>query len=633
MNEQELITKLDSYSEAYYKGGTQITDETFDALEQELRRVNPNSEYFKRNRESSNGYGDKYPHIYSFIGSINKIHTVEESKIFGKKSHFLSAKLDGTSMVAYYENGQLIRALTRGCGNTGLDVTQHYNLITSKYRLSIPKTFTGAIRGEVIFSHSNWEMFKSLHPEAKFPRNSGTGLVNQKTVQPEATLLDYVVYDIVASSTEPRTNFFDVLYSFGFKVASYLISDRDVVPTEDLLKGIYNGWSSVYPMDGLVIRELTSPQYDPEKNIYVYPKNQEAFKFQAEAKVCTVTGIQWGLGRTGKLIPVIQIEPTELSGALVINITGHNAKVIFERQINVGSQITVRRSGEVIPYLDSVVLQKEPALPTHCPYCNSQLSWSDTNVDLLCTNDDCLGKSALKVSNYIKVNCSDIKGIGDSFLDGMLEHFNPSSILDFLTKILIHYQSTTIPTLGNAENGVAKKVIARLTNKNQNLINFLQGLGIKFLGNTFAQEIANSTRARDLFKAILDDKPKDIEVIILEILPGRNAVKDSIIQNRTIISGILELFNNHGLLFEFKNKNDSTGQSLRLYAVTGSLSKPRKEFEEELLSRGWKMTETLSKAEYLINNDNTSNSSKNLKAKELNKPILTEAEFRNKENI
>lgn len=618
---ETMLKQLIRYSEAYYAGKQLIDDESFDALEEEFRKIDPNNDYFKKNRESA-GYGTKYPHIYEFIGSIEKIHSISESKLLSYKDDIsLSAKLDGTSMVAYYKDGRLVHALTRGDGNYGLDVTQHYEAITLKYRLNIPKSFTGAIRGEVVFSNQNWEMFKSIHPEAKMARNSGTGLINQKTAQPEASLLDFITYDVIASPVKVN-NVFQFLLKLGFRVAPYINPGYEA--TEESLKSLFNYWSTLYPLDGIVIRK-DIPEF--RGNLFYLNKQQEAFKFQAETKLCKVTSITWGLGRTGKLIPVIQIEPTELSGALVTNVTGHNAKTILERNINAEAYITVRRSGEVIPYLDEVVTPVVATLPTTCPHCGQPLTWTDTKVDLICTNDDCSGQQFKKMANYILTLCKDIKGVGDSFLEGFISYFKATDIKDLMIKVN-EYKDETITTLGKADNIIAKKVIATLTNKKLSGTDFLQGLGIRFLGNSFATELCNSPLSHKLFTAIKNNNIEEVTKTILDILPGKVALANSISDSTALISAIVGVLTNYEQTLNYKTIEESNEQQIRFYAVTGQVSKPRKEFEAELLSKGWKMTETITKAEFLINEDTASNSGKNLKAKQANKPIITESDFR-----
>ena len=329
----ELVARLEQLSYSYYTGNEEVDDATFDELEDMLRKLDPNNPYFKKNRETVPAYGTKANHIYAFIGSLDKIHSMSESKISGDV--WLSAKLDGTSLVTYFIDGKLDKAVTRGNGKEGMDVTQHYLAVTKKYSVTVPEGFTGAIRGEVVFTFDNWNKFKNIHPEAKAPRNSGTGLINQKEVQPEEKLLDYVIYDIVATN-QPTYTYWDFLEKFNIPLAPHMLIFG---ATDDVLAHYYLEWKLTYPIDGLVLRKATTTfEKLAGSECYIYNKQQQAYKFQAEVKEVEVKGITWQLGRTGKLTPVLNIEPTEMTGAIVSNITAHNAAMValvFERAVGI----------------------------------------------------------------------------------------------------------------------------------------------------------------------------------------------------------------------------------------------------------------------------------------------------------
>lgn len=353
---EEIVAKLQEYSDAYYQGHELISDADFDALEDELRSIDTENSWFKKNRESV--YGAKYPHPYEFVGSIDKIHSLAESKLHDFAIE-VSAKLDGTSMVAYFENGKLVRALTRGDGYYGMDVTPHYLAITKKYPVHVPAWFTGAIRGEVVFTNANWERFKKKYPDAKAPRNSGTGLVNAKEVNEEdEALLDYVIYDVLAVNRDTLTRR-ELLGSFGIPTAPSWMAAFDTL-TEDNLVTLYNDYSQYFPIDGLVLRGIC--QIYEKDGMYHYTKHQEAFKFQAEIKTCTPKGITWQMGRTGKLTPVLNIEPLVLSGAVISNVTLYNIDFV-ERYILPAEEIAVTRSNEVIPKVAFVIINGEKVIP------------------------------------------------------------------------------------------------------------------------------------------------------------------------------------------------------------------------------------------------------------------------------
>lgn len=623
-----IVAQLEVWSDAYYTGVQQVDDKTFDALEDKLFQLDPGNPYFNKNREKPFKYGTKVKHTYDFIGSIDKIHAVMESRVLRTEYPFASAKLDGTSLVVYFKDGKVVNAVTRGNGEEGVDVTPHYNAITKKYKIAIPPTFTGAIRGEVVFSNANWQHFKKLHPEAKLARNSGTGLLNQKVVQPEEALLDYVIYDVIATNIpfQPSLEYmWDFLSQFGYKVAPHAILPPDA--DDNVMDSLYFQWNNIYPCDGLVLR--AQPEAIEEGTIYKYTRDQEAYKFKSEMKVCEVEAITWQLGMTGKLTPVLQIDPVEMGGAIVTNITAHNAKRVKEDKLGIGAIITAQRSGDVIPKLETVVTPaKVVDIPTVCPCCGAPLILSKTQIDLYCENPDCKEVKTLKVINYIKCICEGIKGIGDKFLDAFLKELDAYSIQDLLLTAEAKRGNTFI-TLGNADNEVAKQVLDRLLSPQVNLEKFLRGLGIELLGIEASRKMAGSALIQELFEIIQEadlasDKAK-IEIFkeVQRMLPRQEALSNNVVKNAQLLQEVLYILGDKVFAKATKLIKE------RYYVITGSLSKGRKQIEDEFAANGWIMKDSLNgDTEVLICNDPNSTSSKFVKARHLGKPIVTEEEFR-----
>lgn len=635
----ERVADLIKYSEAYYAGRELISDVAFDALEEELRSLDPENSWFKQNRETAkSGFGVKFSHPYQFIGSIDKIHSVAESKILNAGRYVISAKLDGASLVTYFTAGKLDRALTRGDGLFGQDVTDKFLKIADKYAWQIPANFTGAIRGEVVFSQENWQLFKALRPEAKAPRNSSTGLVNNKVASEDLQFVDYVVYDVVATIDNSCEDYWALLEQFKLPLAPRKYF-QDFCPTHDMLKNQYEDWLQLYPIDGVVIRDISARLFDAANSIFYYTGVKEAYKFQAETKIVDVLDIVWQMGKTGKFTPVVVIAPTELSGALVQNVTAHNAGAVKEKGIGIGAKIAVYRSGEVIPYLHEVVVPAAVKIPTHCPHCGSALTWTDSGKDIVCESSTCPELRKLAVYKYLECICKDIKGLGDGFLDAFVKELKANSILSLLQNAN-SWDDSPFTTLGKADNLIAKKVLASISAKAVDPELFLLGLGIPLLGETFSKELAGDSDALELiFRQIMDwrfvpdvcrvqgKSNFDLKLLsaVLDKLPGRVALANYILSAITEVREILAFLQAHGRLFKFKEK---TQAKKRYYGCTGALSKGRKEIEAELALAGWELTDNVNKMEALINNDNTSSSSKNLKAKEAGKPIVTEAEFR-----
>lgn len=230
MKIKEIVEQLTQWSNAYYEGHQEVSDIEYDTLEEKLKELDPNNSYFSKNRESSAVvYGQKRMHLYSFIGSVSKIHKITESKI--STPYTISAKMDGSSMTVYFKDGKVLYALTRADGYEGFDITDKYNKIVEKYNIRIPEGFTGAIRGEVVMGNRAWEEYKSSHANAAMQRNTGTGIINRKECTDDLKYLDFVVYELLATNIIDQDLLFNNQYNeldalkalnIGYPIAPYV---------------------------------------------------------------------------------------------------------------------------------------------------------------------------------------------------------------------------------------------------------------------------------------------------------------------------------------------------------------------------------------------------------------------------
>ena len=600
---KNIEAQIKEASSAYYRGEPIMSDAQFDALEDQFREQDPNNAWFKQVTRETAEYGKKIAHKYILIGSVDKVHSIQESKLVRScPSVSISLKLDGSSMVVYYVDGKVQCALTRGDGQYGIDVTSKYNKIVEKYNVTIPEHYTGAIRGEVIISQENWRKYKELNPDAKMARNVGTGLLNRKEISDDLSFVDWVVYDVIAcdDTTELCSSLdaenWNTLARFGYPLCPHVEDICLSEFSEQALKTLYEKWCLQYPADGLVFEHRLdySKQQDGS---YVIGRENEAYKFPAEEKETTVTNIEWNLTRTGKIVPTVVFEPIPLSGALVSRAT----KSIIET-------------------------------PSVCPVCGAQLSVTPTGVDLICTNPECQGGAYNRLSHYIKSMCKGIKGVGDVYIEHFVEcmtrkHTIPE-LLTFVHGVLEYpsYGDIVLGRLGNAETKLTyDSVLPALDITNINACNFLVGLGIPMFGETYAKELAQDVDV--LYNIIEAIKQNDVETVrhlFLGKFPGKIEVCNRFINSMPFVQDILnsDVFKKYGKI------STNMGVDYRMYAVTGSVSKPRKEFEQELQSRGWVLTDNINKAQLLINNDKTSKSSKNIKAQKAGIPIISEEEFR-----
>ena len=352
MNKEDLEAQISYYATKYYSGEPEISDEQFDLLVDKLRSIDPNSSVLKT------GWGfevenDKIKHKYSHIGSLDKTKTYADiPDRFKQKTIFISPKLDGLSAVAYYENGRLVRGITRGNGEFGKDITN--KLIRIIGSQIFDKSFTGAVRGELIISNNNWNKLQDKYINLISPRNFAAGIINRKDIDDDIDMIDLVVYKVVGQENKPiftqredmlqwlKTNFVHCIPIYYYPVLNETSWETYHTQTFEDFKKLG------YSLDGLV---LTNPNvvYDTIHNGYIF--DEVAFKFPAESTTTTIKDIIWELSRTQRLIPVASVEPVELSGAIVEHATCNNAKWVLNMGLKPGCVVEIVRSGEVIPQI------------------------------------------------------------------------------------------------------------------------------------------------------------------------------------------------------------------------------------------------------------------------------------------
>ena len=296
MNKEELEAQIGYYASKYYMGEQEISDEQFDMLVDRLRILDPNSKVLK----TGWGFevnGDKVKHKYSHIGSLDKTKNYDDiPERFKQQTIYISPKLDGLSAVAYYENGQLVKGVTRGNGEYGKDITDKLRIIVGK---SIgDNKFTGAVRGELIISDSSWQELNKKYNNLISPRNFAAGIINRKEIDEDIKYVDLVVYKIVGQENKPvittrdemlqwlQLNFENAIPLYYYPILNYSSWDTYHEQT-------FNDFKKLgYGLDGLV---LTSPNIIYDNNTNGYRFDEVAFKFPAESTTTIVKEIQWEL--------------------------------------------------------------------------------------------------------------------------------------------------------------------------------------------------------------------------------------------------------------------------------------------------------------------------------------------------
>ena len=633
---QKLISEA---SQAYYSDGTSnLTDAEFDALLEEERMENPNSPLL----DVGHGYDinkdprsdKKYPHKYGIVGSLDKCHNwAELPKDFKNISEdhiqFASVKLDGISCVMYYKDGEMYQALTRGKVVNdipiGIDITDKVRIIAPTF-FNIPdKSFTGAVRGEILMSHNSFWTYSHDHPEASNARNSAAGLMGQKELTDDLQFLDIIVYTIIGCENPDRftaytevfnwliQNFVDVngpAVAYHHKIVGSEYTESTFISVMEEFK---QRWYNTYPADGIV---LADDNIAVSGNSRIY--NSIAFKFKAEVKETTVTGIEWNLSKTKYLVPTILVEPIELSGAIVTRTTGYNANYILDSGIGSGAKVRMYRSGEVIPTIDEIIEKVPVELPTKCPCCGLDLSWK--GVHLVCDNPDCSDMKTQDLLIWCN-NIAPVDGLGDTlklkFFDEIIETYElPISVLSIedVYKISTYWQFRH----RGVQEELFMQMLSGLHNNKVSMYKALLALNIPRLGEITAKKLAQHI---DLIESLVDGcyPAEDLLNIVGEATSGTILENITKFQRLTLIWGNID-----------KSVSTATTDSIKV-AITGSLSSmSRKQFEALLNAHGFILGDITKDTKYLITNEANPTSSKAIKASKLGIEIISESDFRNK---
>lgn len=623
--EKLLQDKITEAATAYYTGHSMMTDSEFDQLLDEMIKINPHNPILR-----TPGWGyvpqglSKVKHKYQTVGSLSKyrdLGSMIDSRSKGKVP-IMSAKLDGCSCVAYYHDGFLEKAVTRGNGEEGLDITDKFIAITGVRKCEVYEHFTGGVRLEMVMKEESWVEFKERFPEYKNSRNAVAGLINSKfstyeELQDKCQYISGVAYKITGTDPdhmehtfrEPRcgnsyTNVLSMLHHLGFVIVPWSFYENP----EDERK-FYEDCLQTYPCDGLVFNFGVNPE--GEAIIY----DDVAFKFEDEKVETRVNKVIWNQTRTGRFVPVAEIEPVELCGATISRVTCFNALYVKNNRIGPGAYVEIMRSGEVIPDIQRVTVESEPELPTVCPDCGEKLDWD--GVDLECRNTKCKAAIFNRLYRWISY-VAEVKGLAYSGICDFIDFFRLSNIED----IYDNYTETTmkmsieVSDFGSATKDKYYKVIEKLFDE-IDLRYILCGLNIDGIGWNTAETIAYS-HLFDKINEISDDSLYDGLYSLSGI--GYNTVQ-TIMNNLDLIKSIIERVKIKPI-YETVNS-----EGTRKFCVTGSLEfGSRSEFCDYLKEKGWELV-SVSDAEYLVTNDPDPSSSKGKKAKKLGIPIVTEKEF------
>ena len=516
----ELIEIINKASYEYYVlDNPTMSDKEWDKLYYELLDLEKETGFVFPNSPSKKVGGEplskfkKVVHTHKLM-SLAKAQNIAEIVDWNTRNQNITPfdeefsveyKFDGLTLAITYENGELVQASTRGNGEVGEDVTEQVKTIRT-VPLTIDYKGTLTINGEGIIKLSELEKYNATTDEKlKNARNAVAGAI--RNLDPKVTAkrnLDFFAYNINYSPNlelKSQTECFDFLKKQGFLVGNFFHIVHSVAEIEQIIKNVEKSKHNLdFLIDGLVIKinntDLRKKLGATEKT----PRWAVAYKFEAEETSTVLSDITWQVGRTGKLTPVAELEPTELCGVTIKRATLNNFNDITRKKVKLFDRVFIRRSNDVIPEILSVAEtfahSKPIKKPTNCPCCGAILV--DTETELFCPNNSgCRQQIVLKLVQFSSRNAMNIDGLSIKTIEQLYDKFNVKTFSDL-------YKLTS-DNLAELEGFKDKKISNTLksieNSKNVKLSNFIFALGIGNIGTKTAKQLANHFKSIESLKA------------------------------------------------------------------------------------------------------------------------------------
>ena len=637
---KELIPVLQKAGKAYYQEDREIMSNfEYDKLYDELETLEKETGITLTGSPTvSVGYEaleelPKEAHETPML-SLDKTKDVEALRAFiGDRKTLLSWKLDGLTIVLTYGDGKLQKAVTRGNGVVGEVITNNARVFKN---IPLQISFKGdlVLRGEAIITYSDFkkinEEIEDVDAKYKNPRNLCSGSVRQLNNEITARRnVHFYAFSLVRAQgvdfRNSREQQFLWLKDQGFDVVEYRMVTRD---TLDEAMEYFSGQvvKNDFPSDGLVALYDDIAYGDSLGTTAKFPRNSYAFKWKDEVRETTLKEIEWSPSRTGLINPVAIFEPVELEGTTVSRASVHNISIMKELQLGIGDKIQVYKANMIIPQIaENLTRSGNLEIPDTCPVCGKEARVLKTNEveSLYCMNPDCQAKKIKSFTLFVSRDAMNIDGLSEATLEkfilkGFIKDFGDIFEID-------RYREEIVNMDGFGEKSFDNLMTSLERAKHTTLPRLLYSLGIANIGLANAKVICKEFDY-DLEKMIhaTGEEISSIEGIgpvIAQSFTAYFADEENMRKLRHLLS--------HLELEEVKQENRLTLEG-KQFVITGSVEHfaNRAQLKEYIEQRGGKVTGSVtSKTDYLINNDVTSNSSKNKKARELEIPILSEEDF------
>jgi len=641
---RELIGMLRAAGRAYYQESREIMSNfEYDKLYDELVSLEKETGIVFANSPTQNvGYEvvsalPKERHEKPML-SLNKTKSVEElADWLGDQTGLLSWKMDGLTIVLTYQNGTLVKAVTRGNGEIGEVITANAKAFVN-VPLNISYQGELILRGEAIIRYSDFEkineQIEDVDAKYKNPRNLCSGSVRQLNSEITAQRhVHFYAFSLVKADgidfKNSRKEQFEWLKTQGFEVVEYHEVTKETLPETVKMYSEAIAENDT-PSDGLVLLYDDIAYGQSLGRTAKFPRDSIAFKWADEIQETKLLYIEWSASRTGLINPVAVFEPVELEGTTVSRASVHNISIMETLELGAGDRITVYKANMIIPQIaDNLTRSGVRDIPEVCPVCGGQTEVRQINdvKSLYCTNPDCQAKKIKSFTLFTSRDALNIAGLSEATLEkfigvGMIHEYADIFHLD-------RHQEEIVEMDGFGQKSYDNLIAAAEKASHTTLPRMVYGLGVAGIGLANAKMICR--HFKNDFEAMRHATVEELVEIdgIGEVLAQAWTAFFSDGKNNAIVDHLLA-----ELTFEAEDEESGEGADEAFagmnFVITGSLEhfKNRKELQELIERRGGKVTGSVtSKTNYLINNDVASSSSKNKKARELGVPILSEEEF------
>lgn len=637
---KELNELLAKAADSYYNTGVEImSDHEYDGLYDELEALEKETGIIlSGSRTQQVGYEvasslAKVKHDSRML-SLDKTKSVDELAAWlGDNEGFLSWKLDGLTLVLTFDNGTLTQAVTRGNGETGEDITSNARHIRG-IPLTIPFSGHLVVRGESLMKYKDFERVNALIEDGskyKNPRNLCVGTVRNLDSRVTAERnINFFAFNLVSADGYDNNSFTERikwLEGLGFQTVHGVKVKADELPARiaEFEADIVN---NEFPSDGLVLM-LDDVAYGLSLGETSHaPRNGMAFKWRDETADTTLREIEWSASRTGLLNPVAIFDPVELEGTTVSRASVHNVSIVKQLRLGIGDTLSIYKANMIIPQVsENKTGSASAVIPDVCPICGekTEIRTSDDDVEtLFCTNKMCPAKHIGKFEHFVQRDAMNIVGLSTATIETFVSEGFIKKYSDFYH--LDRYREKIVSMDGFGERSYQKIAEAAEASRHTDMSRVLYAVGIPNIGRAASR-------------------------LICSAYPDTSMIEKLSVEELTAIDGIGEVLANdyvryfsdedniseyHQLLSELditpmEAVNADSSISGKTFVITGSVHiwKNRNELKAYIESLGGKVSGSVSsKTDYLINNDASSNSSKNKTAKELDIPIITEEEFK-----